>query len=200
MSAGEDALIGLLQAILILFIILDPIGNAPLFYAYTISLDKAKRREIIVKSVGIAAGLLTFFAFLGEPFLKFFGITLSDFRVAGGSILLIYGVLGILGKTEVEITSGRPEDLAVVPFATPLLAGPGAIATVIYVKYSWGLRVALSCVAVNAFLALFLLLAGERLFRALGRNFSLLLSRLMAMLLAAIAIAMIRQGIEEILG
>ncbi|MEM4475456.1 MAG: MarC family protein, partial [Fervidicoccaceae archaeon] len=88
MSAGEDALIGLLQAILILFIILDPIGNAPLFYAYTISLDKAKRREIIVKSVGIAAGLLTFFAFLGEPFLKFFGITLSDFRVAGGSILL----------------------------------------------------------------------------------------------------------------
>ena len=194
----EVAIKGLIQAIIMLFIIMDPLGNAPLFYAYTARLTDSLRKKIIVKSVLIATLLLLFFGTVGEPFLNFFGVTLSDFRIAGGIILFIYGVLGILGKGEIE-RIGEPEALAVVPLATPLLAGPGAIATVIFISYNWGLKVTLAAIAANTVLSLALLIMGERLLKLFGRNFSLLLTRLLSMLLAAIAISMIRQGILEVM-
>uniref|UniRef100_A0A7J3ZJZ0 UPF0056 membrane protein n=1 Tax=Fervidicoccus fontis TaxID=683846 RepID=A0A7J3ZJZ0_9CREN len=191
--AGKE----LVQAIVMLFIIMDPLGNAPLFYAYTVRLDSDLRKRIIVRSVLIATLLLLFFGAFGEPFLSSFGVTLSDFRVAGGVILFIYGVLGILGKGEIE-RMGEPEALAAVPLATPLLAGPGAIATVIFITYNWGLETTLVAIAINAILSLTLLIMGESLLRLFGKSFSLLLTRLLSMLLAAIAISMIRQGIMEI--
>ncbi len=187
----------IIQAILILFIIMDPLGNAPLFYAYTSKLSSSLRRKIITTSVIVASALLLFFGLVGQPFFEFFGVSLSDFRIAGGIILFIYGVMGILGKSEAERIE-EPESLAIVPFATPLLAGPGAIATVIYTRYNWGLDVTLISIAVNTVLSLILLLLGERLLSLLGKHGSLLLVRLFSMILAAIAVSMIRQGVVEI--
>ncbi len=187
----------IVQAILILFIIMDPLGNAPLFYAYTSKLSSSLRRKIITTSVIVASALLLFFGLVGQPFFEFFGVSLSDFRIAGGIILFIYGVMGILGKSEAERIE-EPESLAIVPFATPLLAGPGAIATVIYTRYNWGLDVTLISIAVNTVLSLILLLLGERLLSLLGKHGSLLLVRLFSMILAAIAVSMIRQGVVEI--
>jgi len=190
---------GLLQASLMLFIIIDPLGGAPLFHAYTQHMDFASRQRVIVKSVAIASGLLVFFGLVGEPFLRYFGVTLSDFRVAGGVILFIYGVLGILGVGEATyLEKERSEAIAAVPLATPLLAGPGAIATTIYIKYNWGLGVAMASIAVNTAATLAFLLAGEKILSLLGRSLSVLLSRLVAMLLAAIAVGMIRQGVVEV--
>ncbi len=193
MGVGLDALV---QAVVMLFIIIDPLGNAPLFYAYTSHLSPRVRRGIIVKSVAIAAGLLLFFGLAGQPFFQFFGVTLNDFRIAGGIILFIYGIMGIMGKTEVEKIT-EPESIAVVPLATPLLAGPGAIATVVFIKYNWGLVTTLAAITINTILALALLLAGDRLLKLMGRQGSLLLTRLFSMILAAIAVSMIRQGIIE---
>ncbi len=186
------------QAILILFIIMDPLGNAPLFYAYTSKLSSSLRRKIITTSVIVASALLLFFGLVGQPFFEFFGVSLPDFRIAGGIILFIYGVMGILGKSEAERIE-EPESLAIVPFATPLLAGPGAIATVIYTRYNWGLHITLISIAVNTILSLILLLLGERLLSLLGKHGSLLLVRLFSMILAAIAVSMIRQGVVEII-
>lgn len=187
----------IIQAILILFIIMDPLGNAPLFYAYTSKLSSSLRRKIITTSVIVASALLLFFGLVGQPFFEFFGVSLSDFRIAGGIILFIYGVMGLLGKSEAERIE-EPESLAIVPFATPLLAGPGAIATVIYTRYNWGLEITLISIAVNTVLSLTLLLLGERLLSLLGKHGSLLLVRLFSMVLAAIAVSMIRQGVVEI--
>lgn len=194
---GDSLLLHYIEAILILFIIMDPLGNAPLFYSYTARFSRDLRRKIIVKSIMIAAGLLLFFGLFGEPFFKIFGVTLSDFRIAGGIILFIYGLSGLLGKSEIERIT-EPEALAVVPLATPLLAGPGAIATIIYTKYNWGLEVTVVSVAVNTLLALFFLLLGERILQLLGKEGSIFLVRLFSMLLAAIAVSMVRQGITEI--
>ena len=190
MLALKDAV----QATVMLFIIMDPLGNAPLFFAYTRTLSSAARRKIICISVYVATGLLVFFGLFGQPFFRFFGVTLSDFRIAGGIILFIYGVIGILGRSDIERIE-EPESLAIVPFATPLLAGPGAIATVIYTRYNWGLATTMFSIFVNAVIALALLLMGERILRVIGKNGSLLLVRLFSMILAAIAISMIRQGV-----
>jgi multiple antibiotic resistance protein len=190
----NQSLTNLVQAILILFIIMDPIGNAPLFYSYTEHLSPALRRKIISTSVAIAAGILIFFGVLGQPFFSYFGVTLPDFKIAGGIILFLYGVMGILGKSEATNIE-EPESLAVVPFATPLLAGPGAIATIVYTHYNWGLETTIISIVVNTLVSLALLLAGERLLRILGRQGSLILVRIFAMILTGIAVAMIRDGI-----
>ncbi|MGC8753174.1 MAG: MarC family protein [Fervidicoccaceae archaeon] len=188
----------LFQAIIMLFIILDPIGNAPLFYGYTKDMGEGERRRTILYSIIIASSLLIFFALFGEPFFRYFGITTSDFRIAGGIILFIYGLWGVFGNTEVEIVRER-ESLAIVPLATPLLAGPGSITTVIYIKYSWGLMVSLISIVIDGLLALAILMAGEKLFKIFGSKGSIFLIKLFSMILMAIAVGMIRQGITEMI-
>jgi len=187
-------LAGFLQATIMLFIILDPLGNAPIFHSLTSQMEKSVRASIVKKSVAIATLLLLLLGIGGEALFRFFGITLNDFRIAGGAILFVYGVQGILGKTEAESLSGDVS-IAVIPLATPLLAGPGAIATVIYIKYRWGLGTMALSVLLDSLLTLLILSAGERLFRLLGRDGSLLLVKLFSMVLAAIAVNMIAQGV-----
>lgn len=190
-------LTSIVQSTIMLFIILDPIGNSPLFYAYTEKFDNRKRRMIILQSVALATGMLVFFSFFGEPFFKYFGITLADFRIAGGIILLIYGLWGIFGNTEVEIVKDS-ESLAIVPLATPLLAGPGSITTVIYIKYNYGSIVSMASIAIDVFLTTVILILGDRLFAIFGKKGSVFLVKLFSMILTAIAIGMIRQGITDI--
>lgn len=191
-------LASLFQAMIMLFIILDPIGNAPLFYGYTKDMSERERRRTILYSIIIAVSLLTFFALLGEPFFRYFGITTSDFRIAGGIILFIYGLWGVFGNTEVEMVRDR-ESLAIVPLATPLLAGPGAITATIYIKYNWGLFISLAAIFIDGLIALVILLTGEKLFKIFGSKGSIFLIKLFSMILMAIAVGMIRQGITEII-
>ncbi len=190
----------LIQMTLMLFIVVDPLGNAPLFYWLTSDMEKARRRRIIKMSVLVATGMLVFFSLVGDLFFYYFGMTLSDFKIAGGIILFIYGLEGVLGRTEVAyIERGQPESIAVVPMATPLLAGPGAIATVIYIKMSLGLAAALIAVGVNSLVALLLLLRGADLLDLLGRNGAIVLTRIIAMMLLGFSVAIIREGIVETL-
>ena len=181
------------SAILMLFVVLDAPGNAPLFYYFTQGMSKEHRARVIRSSIVVATCILVAFALVGDCILEYFKITLDDFRIAGGIILFIYSVLGILGKTAAEEVSG--EEIAVVPLATPLLAGPGAITVVVYEKYSMGLWIALLSIVVNICIAWAMLEYGEKLLRILGRRGSLVLSKLLAILLAAYAVAMIREGI-----
>ncbi|MFP3268668.1 MAG: MarC family protein [Desulfurococcales archaeon] len=183
---------------IMLFIILDPIGNAPLFYGYTKDMKETERRKTILNSIAIAIALLVFFALFGEPFFRYFGITAPDFRIAGGIILFVYGLWGVFGNTEIEMVKDR-ESLAIVPLATPLLAGPGSITTVIYIKYNWGLWISLSSIFIDGLIALGILLAGEKLFKLFGSKGSIFLVKLFSMILLAIAVGMIRQGITEII-
>jgi len=182
-----------LRAILMLFVVLDPPGNAPLFYFFTRSMDPRKRIETIRTSIVVASLILIMFALAGELILRYFGITVNDFRIAGGIILFIYAVMGVLGKSLAEEVRG--EDIAVVPLAMPLLAGPGSITVVIYLRYVYGLPVTLMSIGINMVLSWLLLENGEKLLRFLGRRGSIILDKTMSILLAAYSIAMIREGV-----
>jgi len=189
----------ILQATLLLFIAVDPLGNAPLFYGLTSSLPSSKRRSIVKRSIRVAFAILVIFTLVGDAFLQYFGLTIADFRIAGGIILLIYGVAGILGFTEATMIKEprEVESIAIVPLATPLLAGPAAIATVLYLKATLGVAAALTSVIINTIVTYIMLMHSDRLMEAMGENGAIALSKIMSILLAAIAVAMIRGGIEE---
>ena len=191
----------LIHSVTILFIAIDPLGNAPLFYGLTTMLSDEKRERIVKNSCQVASLILIIFALVGDLLLYYFGLTLADFRIAGGIILLIYGIAGILGWT--EATGIRhPEEaeaIAIVPLATPLLAGPAAIATVLYIKAVYGLVYAIISIVANIVITYFMLANSGKMLKIMGENGAMALSKIMSMLLAAIAIAMIRTGILEVI-
>ncbi len=192
----------LAKSVALLFIAIDPLGNAPLFHSVTASFPHPLRRRIVIRSVKVATALLALFAAAGDAALYYFGLTVDDFRVAGGIILFVYGAAGILGFT--EVTSIRPgrldaEAIAVVPLATPLLAGPAAIATVLYIKAVYGVTYAAISIALNSAVTLALLYHSERMLRLLGRTGGLALAKIMSLLLMAIAVAMVREGLQNML-
>jgi len=191
---------GVVKSVVVLLLVTDPIGNAPIFYAVTHNLPSKQRRRIIVRSVETATLILLMFAFLGDTILSYFHITVDDFRIAGGLILLVYGVIGIMGYTEAgALQLEEAETLAIVPLATPLLAGPAAIATVLYIRTAYGIVEALVAIAINATAMLALLLQSEKLLKLLGRSGGIALSRIVSILLAAFAVSMIREGIVNIM-
>ncbi|MEM4653682.1 MAG: MarC family protein [Candidatus Nezhaarchaeales archaeon] len=198
MSITLENLYQYVTAFIMLFVVLDAVGNVPIFYSLTEGLDVKERRRTIQNSVIIAGIILLFFALGGGVLLEFFHVSIDDFRVAGGAILFIIAVEGLLGR--VEAMKIKPEHLAVVPLATPLLAGPGSISLVIYlVNVGYGLGPTITSIVANVIIAWIVLTYCDVVSRILGRNGSLVLSRIMALILAAIAIAMIREGIMNIL-
>ncbi len=186
-----------IEAFVMLFIVFDAIGNAPVFYALTSSYTESEKSKIYAKSLLIATILLVSFAFLGDSIFTYFHITLDDLRIAGGILLLILAIEGILGREEAQMM--RSEDVAVVPMATPLLAGPGSIYTVIYLNSVYGSLPTLFAIICNALFALIIFKYTDYLLRKLGNNLMMVISRIMAFLLATLAVAMIREGVLSVL-
>lgn len=181
-------------AFTMLFVVFDAVGNVPIFYALTEGLEIKERRKTIQNSVVIAGIILLFFSLGGKFLLNFFHVSLNDFRIAGGIILLIVAIEGLLGR--VEAMKIKSEQLAVVPLATPLLAGPGSISLVIYMmEAGYGIGPTITSILANVAIAWVVLTYCDKFFKVLGKNGSLVISRIMALILAAIAIAMIREGI-----
>lgn len=190
-------LLDIIQPIILLFIVLDPVSNSPYFYILTRGVGDRERGRIIIESVFIASLILLFFVFGGDVIMGLMGVTMDDFRIAGGMILLIYSILGLLEI--LKLPKVERKTIAVVPMATPLLAGPGAITMVIYVKYLWGLSIGVLSIAVNSLIALPILLAGKQVLGVLGENGTAILDKIMSMLMAAYGVSIIREGIVNIL-
>lgn len=184
------------DAFIALFIVFDSIGNIPIFYSLTRGLREEERERIFLKSVAVASSLLLFFTFFGYAFLEYYGVTMSDFKIAGGLLLLLIAVEGIMGRVEAEQI--EVEDIAVVPMATPLLAGPGSIYMVMYLNTVYGPLPTIFSIAANTALAFVLLKYSQQILRHAGRNFILVISKVFSLLLAVIAVSMMRSGVEEI--
>jgi multiple antibiotic resistance protein len=187
-----------LQGFVTLFIIFDPIGNIPLFQSFTTSFDYEKKRHIINNSVLIALLILVFFAVGGFFILDLFRTSINDFRIAGGILLFILSIEGLLGREEARWMNR--EDVAVVPLATPLMAGPGAIYTVIYLMQApYGPAIAFTAMLGNVVVQWLLLFYSDKVLRLIGKTGSTIISRIMAFILSAIAIGMIREGLLVIM-
>lgn len=193
----------LITAFVTLFVIVDPIGLMPLFVALTQGMTASQRRSIAVRACAVAAVLLTMFAAFGESLLGFVGISMPAFRVAGG-ILLFLTALDMLferraKRREDQTEEDRP-DPSVFPLAIPLIAGPGSIATMILLVGQQpglqGLATVVGVMLAVLGVVLVLFLASGLLERLLGRTGINVVTRLLGMLLAALSVQFVLDGLR----
>lgn len=188
-------IVPLLKASTALFIIIDPLGLIPVFMALTQGATDSERRAILSHATLVAFVLLLLFAFTGTGILNFFGIGLSDFKIAGGILLLVLA-LRIIGEAHYGKTGGGKP--GVVPIAVPLLVGPGAITTSIVLIGTYGLWVTVTAVVLTFSVCFLIFRCVNLLYRILGETGSDVIAKIMGMLIAAIAVQFIRQGVQEI--
>lgn len=186
-----------------LFVIIDPVGLAPLFIALTGGMTAAQRLAVGLRACVIAAVLLTVFGLAGEALLAAIGITLPAFQIAGG-ILLFLTALDMLFDRRSQRRAGHAQmaaDPSVFPLAMPLIAGPGAMASMILLVGQTGgawdgvLAVHLVMLAVVALVFGAFVLAIP-LERALGATGTMVVSRLLGMLLAALSVQFVLNGLR----
>lgn len=184
-------------AFVLLFAVIDAVGTVPIFIGLTESFP-GDRRRIVRQAVIISTAILVMFVLFGWLIFDAFGITINDFRVGGGVILFIVAVDHLRGEGD-RSRGLEPSGVAAFPLATPLLAGPGAISTVIIISSSpYSPFLALLVVACNAALAYAILSGSEWVRRALGKNGTIALSRITALLIAALAVSFIATGITAL--
>lgn len=194
----DPQLLDLARGIISLFLIVDPLGNIPIFIGLTRELGEEDRWRAFKTAVITGFSLLLVFSVAGRWVLELFNITLESFKVAGGALLLVLA-FQLLTKNELE-EPGSPEESGVVPLGIPLLAGPGAITTTIVSLETIGTPLTIVSVIVVAALTWIILKFINPIYRFLGRTGSLIISKIMAMLIAAIAVQYILEGITEYLG
>ncbi len=196
----------LITSFVTLFVIIDPIGLTPMFVALTQGLNSAERRSIAIRACITAFAILALFAFFGHAVLGFVGISMPAFRIAGG-VLLFLTALDMLferrnKRREDRVEEDEGPDPSVFPLAIPLIAGPGSIATVILLGGQMGDGVTGSFMVLGIALAVLVVVLGMFLVaglleRLLGRTGVLVATRLLGMLLAALAVQFILEGLQN---
>ncbi|SEK41788.1 multiple antibiotic resistance protein [Roseovarius azorensis] len=197
----------LITAFVTLFVIIDPIGMTPLFVALTQGMSTARRRAIAIRACVTSALLLIVFAAFGEAVLGFIGISMPAFRIAGG-MLLFLTALDMLFERRGQRRKGQADtadedegdDPSVFPIAIPLIAGPGSIATVILLAGqkpgAEGLAWVIGVMLLVIVLVFVMFLMAGMLERALGRVGINVVTRLLGMLLAALAVQFVLDGLR----
>lgn len=196
-----------ISALATLFVVIDPPGCAPIYSSLTVGASAQQRRAMAIRSVLVAAGVLLFFAFLGKGMLAALGISLDAFRIAGGILLfLIASEMVFEKRTErrntraQEVASKDIEDVSVFPMAIPMLAGPGSIASVMLLTSQadgWMERsVVLLALGIVLALTLVALLTAGPLMRILGEKIEAMITRLLGVILAALAAQYVIDGIR----
>jgi len=200
----------LLNAVVTLFVTIDPPGLAPLFMVLTAGRSIAERRAVAIRATLIAAVVLVAFALVGEPLINVLGISLPAFRIAGGLLLFVIAFEMVFGrreerKSETAQTVVERDDIrnvAVFPLAIPLIAGPGAIsATILLASQAPGASgtaglMAIIVLMIGACLAVFL--AADRIEKALGETGRIVVSRLLGLILAALSVQFVADGVTAI--
>jgi multiple antibiotic resistance protein len=179
-----------------LFIITDSLGNLPFFLALTEGTTLEERRKITLTATFTGIIMLAFFVFAGTMVLDLFDLTLDDLRIAGGLLLLMISFEVLMrGKMVAE----HREDIGVVPLGSPLLVGPGAITTALVMTKLYSLPAVVLGV-ILCFAVIWLVFHfSDSIFRIIGHNGSLIVTKIAAILIAAIAVRFIRVGIQAFL-
>jgi len=195
------------KALLTLFVVMDPIGLAPMFIALAGNEPQEEQRQLAQRAVWVAGLVLLAFALFGPALLSYLGISMDAFRVAGGLLLLKIAVDMVFAnrvrETEEEkAEASMREDISVFPLAIPLMAGPGAMTSVMILtaeskSVPGGLLVVLAVVVFVLLLTLLALLSSSLLARALGRTGVNVITRVLGVLLSALAVQYIADGVAD---
>ena len=184
-------------AFALLFAVMDAVGTVPIFVSLTSAFPDARRR-ILRQAIVISTVVLVVFSLFGWLIFDIFGITLDDFRIAGGIILFVVAMDQLTGGG-VKSKGLEPSDVAAFPLATPLLAGPGAISTVIIISGPpYSPLLALIVILCNSVLAYAILSSTDSVRKVLGANGTNALSRITALLIAALAVSFVVGGITDL--
>jgi multiple antibiotic resistance protein len=199
-----------LKFLVALVSIANPIGAIPMFISLTSDDTLSQRRKISMQTTLAFSGILLVILFIGQPLLTFFGITVDSFRTAGGIIILLMAISMVHGQiSRAKQTAGEAKDaatmdsIAIVPLSIPLLAGPGAISTVIVYSHSATSlfsKLIFSAEILIAALSVWLCLnAAPYIARFLGKTGMNIITRIMGLILAAIGIELITGGLLNLL-
>ena len=189
--------VAFMHAFVTLLVIMDPFGGLPVFMTLTKDYSEERAKQSAHRATRVSLILLTIFVFVGEGVLNFFGISMFSFQVGGGMILLLLGLLYVL-----DITLGDDKDYSkdiVIPMATPLIAGPGAITAIIILVSQYGFLVPLTAMLLNLFIFWLAMYYARYIKKFLGEQGLEIMSRVMGLLLVALAIEMIRSAWMELL-
>jgi multiple antibiotic resistance protein len=197
-----------ISAFVTFFVVIDPPGCAPIFSSLTAGTDAAHRRAMAIRSVLVASGILLVFAVFGEDLLGALGISLDAFRVAGGIMLFLIALDMVFEKrterreNRAQDVKAHPEheDISIFPMAIPMIAGPGSIASVmLLMAKSNGLTeslIVLSALGAMLVLTLIALLLAGPLMKLLGYRVEAMITRILGVVLAALAAQFVIDGVK----
>jgi len=180
-----------------IFVAVDAIGVLPIFVSLTEGIEPSQRTKIIIQSMFTALCLAVGFIFLGQAVFKVLGITIGDFMIAGGAILFSLAITDIINPVKKRRIPSQ--ELGVVPLGTPLIVGPAVLTTSLVIISQYGLFATLISVLVNILLAGIIFSLSSVLIKVLGEAGSKALSKITSLLLAAIAVMMVRKGLIQFL-
>jgi multiple antibiotic resistance protein len=177
----------------------DAIGNIPLFIALVEGKNKKERHKIIVDSVTTATVVAILFMFIGKWVLRFIGITITDFQIAGGILLFVISVRLLLPGTQKFILgNGHDKDVGVFPLGTPLITGPAVLTTTLMMLDSFGIGPTFVSLVLNMAITWITLVRADAIMKFMGASGTRAFSKIMYILLAAIGVMMIRRGITGV--
>jgi len=203
-----------LKFFVVFFVVVEPVSLIPLFTSITAGAATAYKRRMALKAVSVAAAILVLFAFGGAPFLALMGISLEAFRIFGGLLLFLLALEMVFARESGTRTSSseaaesrRRADISVFPLAFPFIAGPGALATILL--WFGPLQLPAQTALFGAYLiavmlvlviALVLMLLADPLMRVIGVTGANVASRLLGVILGALAVQFVLDGLRQAFG
>ncbi|MGI2258511.1 MarC family protein [Shewanella sp. GXUN23E] len=200
----------LITQFVVLWAVIDPVGSVPVYLSQTQHLSAKHRRLVALKAVGIATGVLLFFLIAGQLLLEAMQIPLPAFQAAGGLVLLLFALSMIFGESKPdqetrlseEISHSQLADLAVYPLAIPSIASPGAMMAIVMLtdnaRYSFvDQAITAGIMLLVMVITLLLLLGATKIQKLIGNVGAAIISRVMGLILAAVAVSNLLQGIRD---
>ncbi len=184
------------KAFISLFIAIDALGALPFLVGLTKNLTKEERKSLVYRATGSAFAIGLTFIFGGRAIFNFMGITESDFRVAGGLLLIVFSIRDLLDSSSHK-GAQAPTRVGIVPIAVPLMMGPAALATLMVGTEQYGLMITLLSLVINLGIVLVLFSQASAILKVLGNDVSDAINKIFSLLIAAIGVMLVRSGLIE---
>jgi multiple antibiotic resistance protein len=183
-----------------LFVAVDAIGNIPIFISFVDGTSRKQRNRIVADSVTTATALAVVFMFAGKLLLRFIGVTIYDFQIAGGTLLFFIAVRLLMPATSKALGGdSHDRDLGVFPLGTPLITGPAVLTTTLMMVDSYGMAATFVALIMNMLIVWISLAKADILLKWMGPGGLRAIAKIMYILLAAIGVMMVRKGIVSII-
>ncbi len=189
----------LIMAFIPLFVAIDVPGLVPIFISLTDGMTLKAKRQLIVEATMTAGAVALIFLVLGKVIFKFLGITENDFRIGGGIVLLVLAVTDLLFSGDSDTKKDRPKSVGVVPIGIPLVMGPGAMTAIIIIVDAYGYWISMVSLLVNLIIVWITFRHSDLVIRLMGDGGTKAFAKVAALFMVAIAVMMIRVGVQNIL-